>query len=281
MKSVKTIRTKLSNVKKQLRKLLLHLSVLCYTNKTQRSIILELYKFIKKHDKKTANDYYFQSLNSLISLKKYAKLGYRDGLDRMIKTKKSDTVFILGSGPSINEIDDNGWKHINKHDSWGFNFWFLHEFVPTHYITQSTPVSELDRLMADLYLSRAKEYREKKCEFFVRGDNVNYFRFHKSKIAQALSEKKMKLKTLCEHFIIGDCIIKPDKLINKMYNLGCFGTKENKNIPKYRSTVCFMISLALMAGYKKIILCGIDMSGNGHFYDKYEKIKVYKYSIRS
>ncbi|MCK4664612.1 MAG: hypothetical protein KAT68_17215 [Bacteroidales bacterium] len=275
MNSKKTLRSKLSYIKKQLRKSLLRLSASMHTPQNERNIILELYKYIKKYNVKSANDYYFQSLNSIISLKKYQKLGYFDGLKKIIENKKNDTVFILGSGPSINELSDNDWKHINNHDSWGFNFGFVHDFVPSQFIVQSTSNNELDKLMADLFLSKSNEYKEKRCEFFARGDNVNYFRFHKSQIFKTLIVESFPLQFLSEHFINAGCKIHPDNLINKMYELGCFNVINNKNIPKFRSTVCFLISLALMGGYKKIVLCGIDMNDNGHFFDGVEYLKKF------
>src|SRR5690554_6973020 len=38
--------------------------------------------------------------------------------------RKSDRVYILGSGSSVKGISN--WEEISKHDSIGFNFWPLH-----------------------------------------------------------------------------------------------------------------------------------------------------------
>ena len=40
--------------------------------------------------------------------------------------RKSDTVFIFGSGGSLNEIADAEWRAIESHDTFGFN-WFVHQ----------------------------------------------------------------------------------------------------------------------------------------------------------
>ena len=40
-----------------------------------------------------------------------------------LKHKTSDTIFILGSGPSINLITDDQWDHISSCNSIGFNYW--------------------------------------------------------------------------------------------------------------------------------------------------------------
>src|SRR4051794_32647194 len=51
--------------------------------------------------------------------------------------KHSDTVFLLGSGPSINKISDARWHVIQQHDTWGFNFWCYHRVVPNLYFLEA------------------------------------------------------------------------------------------------------------------------------------------------
>ncbi len=41
-------------------------------------------------------------------------------------TRKSDTVFVFGSGSSLNDITTAEWRAIEAHDTIGFN-WFVHE----------------------------------------------------------------------------------------------------------------------------------------------------------
>ena len=44
--------------------------------------------------------------------------------------RASDTLFALGSAWSINDIADERWRIIGRHDSVGINFWPVHPFVP-------------------------------------------------------------------------------------------------------------------------------------------------------
>ncbi|MCL2825571.1 MAG: hypothetical protein FWD57_16385, partial [Polyangiaceae bacterium] len=72
--------------------------------------------------------------------KRYAE--HKGGLRRfslsdLARKKNSDTVFILGSGSSINAISEDRWRGIRRHDSFGFNFWLLHRHVPTLYATEA------------------------------------------------------------------------------------------------------------------------------------------------
>ena len=53
------------------------------------------------------------------------------------KSKKSEIVFILGSGSSVNDLSDNDISHIEKHDTIGFNFWLYHDIVPDYYIFET------------------------------------------------------------------------------------------------------------------------------------------------
>jgi len=55
----------------------------------------------------------------------------------VLRIKNSDTVFLLGSGPSINAIPKEKWSAIAKHDSMACNFWLFHKFVPTFYFYEA------------------------------------------------------------------------------------------------------------------------------------------------
>jgi len=55
------------------------------------------------------------------------------------KYKRSDVLFILGTGPSINQISAQRWQAISRHDTLGLNFWLYHPFVPTFYVVESSP----------------------------------------------------------------------------------------------------------------------------------------------
>src|SRR5271166_450448 len=48
----------------------------------------------------------------------------------LTRMRSSDTLFILGSAQSINQISAERWEIIGKHDSVGINFWPVHSFVP-------------------------------------------------------------------------------------------------------------------------------------------------------
>ncbi len=60
--------------------------------------------------------------------------------------RRSDTVFIFGSGASLNDITAEEWSWIGQHDTLGFN-WFVHQqFVRCDYhLIRGIPDTDLDR----------------------------------------------------------------------------------------------------------------------------------------
>ena len=69
---------------------------------------------------------------------------------------------MLGSGPSINDIPEQRWRTIARHDSIAFNLWPAHDFIPKIYlfenIIRSQNVSMYDALHS-LLLRRATDYQ--------------------------------------------------------------------------------------------------------------------------
>ena len=80
--------------------------------------------------------YYLKYLLSELRRDEYCRrqMGIRPFSDLDLRAlKRSDTLFVLASGTSINQIPPARWKVIDQHDSVGFNYWPIHSFVPTMY----------------------------------------------------------------------------------------------------------------------------------------------------
>ena len=50
--------------------------------------------------------------------------------DQLLAARKSDTVFIFGSGYSLNELDASDWHHFTQHDVFGFNNFVYETWIP-------------------------------------------------------------------------------------------------------------------------------------------------------
>ncbi len=50
--------------------------------------------------------------------------------DDMRAARRSDTVFIFGSGASLNDLPQSDWNHFAQHDVFGLNMFYLENWIP-------------------------------------------------------------------------------------------------------------------------------------------------------
>lgn len=181
----------------------------------------------------------------------------------LIKNKTSDTLFILGSGPSINKITDEGWGHIANHDSIALNWFFPHCFIPTfHHM-------ELRKSGDDLfkYCITARDSKNIKSEYLL---NFNYVgdRLHRNSYIQ-----RELVYSVPAHFHKAKDL---DELRVFIQYLILFNLIEDGYLLHIRASLTIAISIGVMLGYKNIVLCGFDMGSMEYFYDNEE---IYKSEI--
>ncbi|TDS65019.1 hypothetical protein C8P70_10339 [Myroides indicus] len=257
-------------------------------SKSQLFSLLSLFKSLAVYDLKSASSVLYFSLESLTSVYRYKKLGKTT--TKLIESKKltkekHNSLFILGSGPSVNELSKEEWNYIRENDSWGFNQWFCNDFVPSGYIAQSLIEPKNDKLQSRSYrhnkmvskmLLDKKEYYTD-IDFFIRGDAVNRQKFYQTELGINIeSVTNGQCSLLAELPVSSSNKIPPDILLNILYEKGFYKIKDEiQPIPKIGSTITELISFALMLGYKEIVLCGIDMNDGGHFYDNEDYFQRY------
>jgi hypothetical protein len=180
------------------------------------------------------------------------------------QTKSSDTLFVLGSGPSINRISAERWKLIAAHDTVGFTWWLYHSFVPKFYLLE---VIEKDGSPEafDAYLSlagrRAADYASTvkvAMEFHQPGTQTldhlppafrkNLFAAYKIE-APARNEDELA------------------RALRYLQGRGAFQvTGRFSSLLKYAASLTTMLVFALKLGYKRVVLCGIDLKTPDNFY---------------
>lgn len=180
---------------------------------------------------------------------------------------ESTKLYILGSGPSINSLSDDAWSEIREHDSWGFNRWWNHDFVPTGYVAQASGVEDIDREMADTFLKRSDDYAD--CKIVVRGDKVNDLSFHKSPIGLAIQQELSTVQVISELYFQSWCSARATRLVDQLYSQGFLGPEPNPlPVPKMGATIPLLLAMAIRLRYRQIVLCGVDMNDRTHFFDQ-------------
>lgn len=188
--------------------------------------------------------------------------------------RNSECVFILGSGPSINDLSQANFDQISKHDSWGFNFWFVHEFVPQVYFAQIGKARKRNVGIMEAWDTSFKKVAHKysNTDFVLKGGDL----FHGFDLSRSLSFKQLheaavaSISTLPTLLIPKDVNRNGDELFDdlKQYDLLRAGTGISAPVPQIRSTVGLLVVLAVQMGYKEIVLCGVDGRDRAHFFDQ-------------
>jgi hypothetical protein len=186
----------------------------------------------------------------------------------LVKVKRSDRVFILGCGDSINKMKSNKFDHIRMHNSISIGPWFYHSFIPD---------------ICTLELSNRFNVKYSKREKFLLKKLENYSTNYFSTI--------FLLKSRIPHDLITDGIY---KTISTRYNFNWVDTriifsetrfnliltifilnlfkffKSRTKFIQYKGSLIWSILIAYNMGFKEIILCGIDLKGN-YFFDQGQK----------
>lgn len=172
--------------------------------------------------------------------------------------RKSDTVFILGSGPSVDSLTKKNWDEVEKHDVIGFNR------------SDRLPVPQ--RLFIDQFILTGNRVLPHEREFpaargaiflmrgptFIR-DGLNDIALQ---VARNNNIKIFGLRELSFHSSLKVPV--PDflSLLDAMGFLK-FGHLSHM-VPKLGATIGLAIPLAFQMGYSRIVLVGIDMLRDNH-----------------
>lgn len=190
----------------------------------------------------------------------FEKSGFKTAsFESLIRAKKSDTLFILGSGASVNSISPKQWQSIKMHDSLGLNFWIYHQFVPTFHMFElpadKAAFAGMKRMLMDrtdyagcvriLNYSSLVECYE--CDLqFMKKDVFGAHRF----VLPGRTEERM-LRSL--HYFFNSRIF---PRINW--------------IPFYRGSVFQAVMLGYMLKYRNIVLAGVDLNGSRYFWEEHD-----------
>lgn len=174
---------------------------------------------------------------------------------QLLKFKKSDTFVILGSGSSINELSQNDWIRISQHDSIGFNWFFCHPFVPDYYHME---------LMEEEFPFFKKCYSRIKDNYSTVPFMVNSNHLSKDWNASTLNFiNELTITTPERYSEVSESAFR--EILRYYYRTKRFLNKDLLIHP--RASIIVLISFAVLLGYKKIILAGIDLKNSEPFYN--------------
>lgn len=167
--------------------------------------------------------------------------------------RRSDTVFIFGSGYSIKEMSTAEWQAIAEHDTMGFN-WFHYQRairMDYHVVRESYLVKTLAHLRAVV-----RHY----CQSIAGNPRYDGTKF--------VIQKEWRAST--GNLIVGEGLLPGDRPICR------FRTKVRGYAPPSRSleeglvhgpgTLTDTINLAVIGGWRRIVLVGVDLYDRRYFW---------------
>lgn len=176
--------------------------------------------------------------------------------------KTSDTLFILGSGSSINRISGERWQAIAAHDTVGFNFSILHPFVPRMYFFEAIPEEtwpEMFAAFARFASRRASDY-ERTLKVIMEPQHAaprGHFAYPK--------EWAPSLRTVCTTAVAARDEHEFAYGIRFLRRKGIF-EPGSPYLFKQLSTLSALLALASKMRYRKVVLCGVDLKDAMYFY---------------
>lgn len=177
--------------------------------------------------------------------------------------KTSDTVFILGSGSSVNRYTAAEWARIEAADSIGFNSWLIHDFVPTYYVVEPHR-KPFDETLYALLAQRAEAYEEVPVII-------------KPSLSTSLNLDRVPDR-LTRHLYAAHVLPLPGNSrehTEAAYRRYASSRLDDPDvIAQKRSSVDGLIYLAARWNYRNIVLCGIDLNNTTYFYE--EKAEFYR-----
>ncbi len=188
------------------------------------------------------------------SKKSYDVVNYGD----VVASKKSDKVFIFGSGYSLNSISEEEWKHIDQFDTIGFSGSIYLDKIRQKYLLFRSWTETVEG-MTDWendtreVLDVIKNNKSLDDTIFFLPRNLSSL-FINRIIAEKLWDKKNKI-----YFYYTD---KLGKLPHADVRSGLVHAKGG---------LCSAISMAVGLGYKEIVLAGVDLYDNRYFWLPYEQ----------
>ncbi len=169
------------------------------------------------------------------------------------KYKTSDTVFFLGSGPSINRITKRQWEHVARHDTFAVNKWPIHPFVPTYYYTNYP--RDRGHLLEYLSSIQSRLAKYTNTVFFLSQNRVTRRGMHPRIFPGFFSEEPV-----C-------CLYNLPQPIQAARG-DSFEPGDFEETLYYRGAISLVLDLFDKLGYSTVVLLGVDLCSSLHFYDE-------------
>lgn len=188
-----------------------------------------------------------------------------DALD-VLGGREKKTLFILGSGASVNRLTEAHFDVVRQNYSIGMNAWVSHSFVPDAYSFESdsisAPPSVEIKAMSEALSQRA----------LAKPDTVLLLlRPKKPELVHRMVEVPESLRDRAFMYGRHNLLTRTNSALRQ--DLGPFLANRLKNFERRPvlidngASVVRMIDVGLYAGFREIVLLGIDLNSSPYFWE--------------
>lgn len=189
-----------------------------------------------------------------------------DLLRTIKKQKKADTLYILGSGSSINSLNEGMWKKVGSQVSVGINHWTLHQFVPSIYAIETIPDARIElsgtiprrkiNHLNHLRLLGRREVLESDAKVICLAPRTER---ENSQLMEL--PREMRERTYI-YYRFTPVTRSRDNILSDFRSGLDFGGAEPSGVvvPDSGATLVRLLGLALRAGFSQVVLLGVDLS---------------------
>jgi hypothetical protein len=170
--------------------------------------------------------------------------------DGLTAARRSDTVFVFGSGASLNDIAEGEWAAIAEHDTFGFNHFWRQSWVRVDFhVIRGGMYGEVDvRPQAEKVAAGVKAnplYAN--TVFLMQDDYLGAF----------------------ANFIVGRRLLPAGSRIFRYRTKGGPGpptTSFDEGVRHAPGTLSDAVNLSYLMGWKNIVLAGVDLYDSRYFF---------------
>ena len=173
-----------------------------------------------------------------------------------INTKS--TLFILGSGSTINDLSKSDWNTVKKNTSFGLNFFLAHEFIPNMYFYEAGENKALTFLFFKHFESN-KAYN--KIPLVLQGSHLLFHKYELNRFKNHYFQLPYRFK------------VRNQKMMRRLFNFKFFKPSSKVNqLIHHAGSISYLIDLGKNLGFKNIVLLGVDLNGPYFHEDRNDEI---------